>query len=252
MIDISKGRYWDLPWSLISGCTPCSPGCDHCCNAALTNRFYNKLPDMPTAQPCLLRAKNGNGFEFSGNILTHHERLSIPLKRKKPTVYSIWNDLYHEAVPDEFIIQAVEVAHKCRQHTLLALTKRPERMDAIWARMAYLVPDNWWNGLTVCNQAEWNAKKGDFLSVPGLKFVSHEPALGRIDYGPEIKDISVLISGGETGSGARPSHPNIFRADRNQCAAAGVKFFLKFLNKIDGRVLDGKTHDELPWRTHAI
>lgn len=39
MIDISKGRYWAKPWGLVDGCTPCSPGCDHCWSASMAHRF---------------------------------------------------------------------------------------------------------------------------------------------------------------------------------------------------------------------
>ena len=39
MINIEKGRYWDRPWSLVDGCTPCSPGCDHCWSASMAHRF---------------------------------------------------------------------------------------------------------------------------------------------------------------------------------------------------------------------
>jgi protein gp37 len=35
-IDIENGRYWDRALSLVDGCTPCSPGCDHCWSAAMT------------------------------------------------------------------------------------------------------------------------------------------------------------------------------------------------------------------------
>jgi len=31
--DVSKGRYWQVVVELVSGCTPCSPGCDHCWSA---------------------------------------------------------------------------------------------------------------------------------------------------------------------------------------------------------------------------
>lgn len=36
-----------------------------------------------------------------------------------------------------------------------------------------------------------------------------------------------IVAGGESGPGARPSHPDWFRAVRDQCAAAGVAFFFK-------------------------
>jgi len=36
---VDKGRYWQIGIELVSGCTPCSPGCDNCWSAAMTNRF---------------------------------------------------------------------------------------------------------------------------------------------------------------------------------------------------------------------
>ncbi|MHB9026954.1 MAG: hypothetical protein ACYC7E_22695, partial [Armatimonadota bacterium] len=40
MTDISriqKGMYWDRAWSLVEGCTHCSPGCAHCWSAEQTH-----------------------------------------------------------------------------------------------------------------------------------------------------------------------------------------------------------------------
>jgi protein gp37 len=91
--------------------------------------------------------------------------------------------------------------------------------------------------------------------------------------------INAVILGGETGAGARPMHPDWVRSVRDQCAAAGVPFFFKQIgNKkknwmcdevrqwgnldelyeacednairfFPNRMLDGRTHDDLPWRT---
>jgi protein gp37 len=83
MINISKGRYWDLPWSLVDGCTPCSPGCDHCWSAGMAHRFYRQH----------LTTCDG---KFNGHVAVRPERLDIPLKRRKPTVYAVWNDLFWE------------------------------------------------------------------------------------------------------------------------------------------------------------
>lgn len=100
----------------------------------------------------------------------------------------------------------------------------------------------------------------------------------------QTKIIDAVILGGETGPGARPVHPNWVRSVRDQCAAAGVPFFFKGWGewlcsanmvqgihpdpgaycwpweesgdttmmvrvgrKSAGRLLDGKTHDDLPW-----
>jgi len=91
-----------------------------------------------------------------------------------------------------------------------------------------------------------------------------------------IPGIDAVILGGETGPGARPLHPDWVRSVRDQCAAAEVPFFFKgwgkhIPSKTDlmepgsseyskdvfpttfrglkaGRLLDGRTHDDLPWR----
>ncbi len=39
--------------------------------------------------------------------------------------------------------------------------------------------------------------------------------------------VDLIIAGGESGPGARPAHPDWFRSTRDQCAEAGVAFFFK-------------------------
>jgi protein gp37 len=304
MIDISKGRYWDLPWSLVSSCTRCSDGCKNCWSLAMEKRFHK-------------------GIE--GIVHTHPERLSIPLKHRKPTVYAVWNDLFHEAVPDEFITRVLESISVCPKHThtFLILSKRAARMADYFSRIKeasrleycgdsmmeldgeyaathqdrrndpICLPTDWplpnlYNGLTVCNQQEWDEKKKYFVMIPGKKFLSIEPMLENIDLGlsktykepffgwPDSEmqrqaKIDAVILGGETGPGARPMHPDWVRSVRDQCQNAGVPFFFKgwgkwgvnCLNddngmipgsewmdkgiKHSGRLLDGRTHDDLPW-----
>lgn len=57
-------------------------------------------------------------------------------------------------------------------------------------------------------------------------FVSYEPALGQVDWaGWEF--LKQLISGGESGYKARPSHPDWHRAARDYCAAHGIPYLFK-------------------------
>jgi protein gp37 len=249
MINIEKGRYWDLPLSLVSGCTPCSPGCDHCWSLAMGNRFgTNSYPP-----------------------LAHPERLDIPLKRRKPTVYAIWNDFWHESVPDDFQYKAYDAM--VERHTFLILTKRPHIAAAYYREGKHddLLPrDNIYHGLTICNQQEADEKQSDFKKVPGKKFLSLEPLLSDIPF-LMLDEIDCVILGGETGPGARPMHPDWVRSVRDDCQSAGVSFFFKSWGKntpdlkdcfgdqvvspysalaMDvSRLLDGRTHDDLPWVT---
>jgi protein gp37 len=201
-------------------------------------------------------------------------------------VYAVWNDLYHEDVSFEFIAKALQTAYKTPYHTYLALTKRVHKLQLFheWAsrHICYFAwPVNWWHGLTICNQQEADEKIPVFLRVPGKKFLSIEPMLALTipqlvsspwcddcrgtgyygDRGPGIggnveyiacdcrrkRKINAVICGGETGPKARSLHPDWVRSVRDQCAAAGVPFFLKYLNKKEGRILDGRVHDDLPW-----
>lgn len=274
MINIGKGRYWDLPWSLVDGCTPCSPGCEHCWSASIEHRFRSQdKDDARYVNDWQLTTHRGL---FNGLIRTHPERLSIPLKRRKPTVYSLWNDWAHEAVTFDFQKAMIHVALAEPQHTFLALTKRPQGASNFFGLTEINPPDNWWTGLTVCNQAEADTKIAVFLQVPGKKFLSIEPMLGPIwisgglitgqgkYVGDAVSRIDAVILGGETGPGARPMHPDWVRSVRDQCATAGVPFFFKGWGewrfgqdgnfyrdgrKSTGRKLDGRTHNDLPWRT---
>jgi len=145
-----------------------------------------------------------------------------------------------------------------------------------WAEKFFLQDfSNIYHGLTVCKQQEADEKIPIFLQVPGKKFLSIEPMLEAIDIRntplppcdgreKEWPGFDAVILGGETGPGARPMNSDWVRSVRDQCAVAGVPFFFKgwgawkgsanFTNgKMDVgserrvRLLDGRTHDALPW-----
>lgn len=106
-------------------------------------------------------------------------------------------------------------------------------------------------GVTACNQEEWNRNSAILVRTPAAKrFVSMEPMLGAIDCSGEymadccggrypfpnleqeyrtsrLSMLDGIILGGESGPNARPMHPDWARAVRDQCAAAGVAFFMK-------------------------
>lgn len=104
---------------------------------------------------------------------------------------------------------------------------------------------NVWLGATVVNQAEADRDIPKLLATPAaVRFLSIEPMLGPIDLNrvrcPNFRvlgsalngagyqsRIDWIIAGGESGPHARPSHPDWFRALRDQCAAAGVPFLFK-------------------------
>lgn len=110
----------------------------------------------------------------------------------------------------------------------LLLTKRPENV-------ATMVPwgDNWpknvWLGTTVETQ-EWADERLPHLaSLPAaVRFISAEPLLGPVNIEPWLGgSLQWIITGGESGTRARPSSPSWFRDLLNQCMAADVAFHFK-------------------------
>ena len=269
---IEKNRYWTKALSLVEGCTPVSEACDNCWLAGMSHRFQHEWKDGTPV------TENG---KFYGQIAIREDRLDIPLKTRKPQVFAVWSDLFHEKVPDTFIEKAYEVMLDAEKHTYLILTKRPERLYQFYDAHRDAVQffngiGKIWHGTTVENQEQADKRIPELLKVPGKKFLSVEPMLGEIDirkylYPPECqrccggecadcgherRPISQVICGGETGHNARPCHPDWVRRLRDQCAEASVPFFFKKWgsykgpgdwNIPPGRLLDGRTHDELAW-----
>ena len=253
-----KGRYWEKPWSLVDGCTPVSPGCDHCWAAQMHHRFFS-----------------GDGLTDSkgwvGEIRIREDRIEVPRKRRKPTVFSVWNDLFHEDVPDSFRIAVMDVVRDCPQHVFLVLTKRPliarlffrhwiaRFCDAYGGMLE--IPSNLWFGVTVEDQKRAEERIPILLKIPAaVRFISLEPLLGQVNLepwfavydsygepsGPRCKGdgypvVDWGIAGGETGAKTRPSPPDWFRSIREQCQEAGVPFWFKSWGHYGGRVLDGRT-----------
>lgn len=136
---------------------------------------------------------------------------------------------------------------------------------------------NVWMGVSVENQRWADLRVPALVATPAaVKFLSAEPLLGPIDLHQALipcgdprgtgltmsfvhngtccehglHGIGWIIAGGESGAGHRPVEAEWIRALRDQAAAASVPFFFKqwggFTPKRGGRVLDGRTWDQLP------
>ena len=265
---VAEGRWWDRAWSLVAGCTPCSPGCEHCWLRAMQRRFRTgEFDGAPGAGPWF-----------------RPDRLDLPWRTRKPTAWAIWSDLFHEAVPQYRQHDAWRVMRDCPQHRFLVLTKRPATMLKVLSGrcsthgmdLSQPLP-NVWLGVTVCNQAEADAKIPILLQIPAaVRFLSIEPMLGPVELregewaqacsrlgwlhdsvafnrAPDHRDrgLDWLIAGAETGPGARPADPAWFRSLRDQCRVAGVPFFLKQVNARRDHGLDGSEWYELPAEAHS-
>jgi len=186
-----------------------------------------------------------NGFQLT----LHEEALELPLRWKKPQTIFVnsMSDMFHAAVPSEFILQAFDVMRRAHWHRFQVLTKRADRLGDLSAELPWA--DNIWMGVSV--ESESYTFRIDHLRKTGasIKFLSLEPLLGPLDH-LRLDGIDWVIVGGESGPGARLMNPEWVISIRNQCVEAGVPFFFKqwggVWKKKFGRALEGRTWDQMP------
>lgn len=183
MMGNTKIEWAQKVWNPVVGCTKCSPGCDNC----YAERMACRLAYMGQRkyEAVLIGKENENwGFfpKWNNKVVCDEKVLDQPLHWKKPCRIFVcsMSDLFHPKVPFEFFTKIMAMIEQCKQHTFLALTKRPERMAYCFEDMA--LPKNLWLGVTVCNQAEADEKIPILLQIPAAKrFISIEPCLSPVD-----------------------------------------------------------------------
>ena len=130
----SKIAWTDATWNPVVGCSKVSPGCKHCYAINHVHRMAgNPNPKIAAANEGLTVIEGGYP-NWTGKVRLIPERLSIPMKRRKPTRYFVnsLSDLFHKELPDEDIDKVVSVMALCPRHTFQILTKRSERMINYW------------------------------------------------------------------------------------------------------------------------
>ena len=114
------------------------------------------------------------------------------------------SDLFHDDVPDEFVTKVWSTMESTPQHTYQILTKRPDRMAEVTAKLKIL--PNVWLGTSV-ESAEYLSRVDDLRRVrAAIRFISFEPLLGSVR-DANLSNIHWAIVGGESGHGARPLAP---------------------------------------------
>jgi protein gp37 len=162
------------------------------------------------------------------------------------------SDLFHPEVPDDYIVSVAEVMMQANWHTFQVLTKRSERMSQLLnTKLAFAAssPHIWW-GVSVENKRDGKPRIAHLREARAkVRFLSIEPLLeelGKLN----LRGISWVIVGGESGAGARPMQSDWVTRIKDQCYASNVSFFFKqwggVRKKEAGRLLNGVTYDELP------
>lgn len=132
----------------------------------------------------------------------------------------------------------------------LLLTKRPQRFLVHLGDLAKTHP-NVWLGVTVEDQRRADERMPLLVKQSAArKFVSYEPALGPVNLEPWAAQFDWVITGAESGPGARPFDENWARSMRDWCTKTGTFFFYKQRleggRKVSLPSLDGVQHAEVP------
>jgi protein gp37 len=230
----SSIEWTESTWNPVLGCDKVSPGCKYC----YAERMAKRLQGM--GQP-----RYKDGFKLT----LHEDVLDLPLSWKKPQRIFVnsMSDMFHRDVPEWFIQKAFDVMRRASWHQFQVLTKRSKRL--LDMSPSILWPENVWMGVSV-EQKDYVARIEHLRqTAAAVKFLSLEPLLGRL---PQLNlhGIDWVIVGGESGPGARPMEESWVLDLKAQCRRAQVPFFFKqwggFNKKRAGRLLQGRTWDELP------
>lgn len=204
MSDNTKIEWADATVNAVNGCSVVSPGCTNCYAMRLAG---TRMKHHPTREGLTIDSKAGP--VWNGQVRLHELALLQPLKWKRPRRI-FWNahgDLFHPAVPDEWIDRVFAVCALTPQHTHMILTKRSARMreymaDAGVVTLRVAMTDinreaqrhsvetlyrtwplpNVWLGVSVEDQARADERIPDLLATPAaVRFLSCEPLLGPVN-----------------------------------------------------------------------
>lgn len=252
------------PWK---GCTKVSPECDNCYAERETNRYGLNVWGQDRPRPVTSENYWKQPFKWNKAARESGERRRV--------FSGSWCDVMEDR-SDVAMLRAhlYQVISNTPYLDWLLLTKRPQNFKRFLPPSWIDKPqDNVWGMTTVgVKKSLWriDALRDTPFVVRGLSIEPLLEDLGTLD----LRGIQWLIVGGESGHHARPMNPSWVRSLKDQAVAAGVAFHFKqhgefvSVSEVEGtgvhhtfpdgatvrrvgkvkagRVLDGRTWDELP------
>lgn len=236
----SSIEWTEMTWNPTTGCTKVSAGCKYCYAEVMSKR---------------LQAMGIEKYKDAFDVKTHPDALKIPYEWRSPKVVFVnsMSDLFHSEIPKSFIKKVFKVMNENPQHVFQVLTKRAERLFELHEELTWT--HNIWMGVSVENLKVID--RIDYLRDTNarVKFLSCEPLIGPLD-NLNLKNIDWVIVGGESGRKPRPMNPDWVLDIQKQCEEAKVAFFFKQWGgtnkKKAGRLLNGKTYDEMPFNIKEL
>ena len=239
-------EWTDATWNPVAGCTVISPGL----HELLRDADGGAADAMGMKKYRGLTRKSGKRAVWTGKVRLDHDALGIPAGWKKPRRIFVnsMSDLFHEAVPAEFVAAVWRAMQATPQHTYQILTKRPDRMADITASLPVL--PNVWLGTSV-ESADYLGRIDDLRKVnAAVRFVSFEPLIGLCGCG---RSDAASIGRSSAARAARdrgrwPSSGSTEIESRMSQVQDGVFFQAvgRRRKKTTGRHYRGRTFDEMP------
>jgi protein gp37 len=232
-------EWTEATWNPVTGCTKISAGCKNCYAERLSIRLQ-----------LMGNERYQNGFR----LMLHKDVVDLPRSWRSGRMIFVnsMSDLFHRDVPLEFIERVFQTMRECPQHVFQILTKRSERLQKLATQIDW--PSNVWIGVSVENAAVLS-RVDDLRIVPAaVRFLSCEPLIGSLA-GIDLRGIHWVIVGGESGPHSRSMNIEWVREIFRECRKQKVPFFFKqwggVRKDLTGRLLGGRTYDEMPDRVAA-
>ncbi len=176
-------EWTECTWNPATGCHKISPGCKNCYAERMTHR---------------LQAMGQKNYRNGFKVTTHKHMLRMPLDWSKPKMIFVnsMSDLFHENVPEDFILKVFRVMQRADHHVFQVLTKRSQRLVELAPKLPWL--ENIWMEVSV-ETKQYLFRVDNMRETPAhIKFISFEPLLGSIPYASiaskMIKGLQFLVS----------------------------------------------------------
>lgn len=238
-------EWTDETWNPTVGCSRVSDGCRGCYAMHQAHR------GLDAAHRGLTVVSEEFGVDWNGDVRQLPDRLAVPLRWRKPRRVFVdsMSDLFHPQAEYGFIVRVFAVMAAAAQHTFQVLTKRPKIMagivddrfgrsfeEAVHEQFEEITgPGALWPGWPLPNvwlgtsieSDQYTFRADHVRATPAVvRFLSLEPLLGPLP-SLNLDDIGWVIVGGESGTRARPMHPQWARDIRDRCVTAGIPFLFK-------------------------
>jgi len=231
MADSTPIEWTDATWNPITGCSVISPGCTNCYAMRLAG---TRMKTHPSRAGLTVDSKAGP--VWNGQVRLNEQWLTQPLQWNRPRMIFVCAhaDLFHEAVPDEWIDRVFAIMALAPQHQFQVLTKRSRRMREYMEKSCGRIADrvmalrretgigkgnpvaplpngklgspwfplsNVWLGVSAEDQRRADERIPDLLATPAaIRWLSAEPLLGELNLEPWLAP-EVFCHGCDDGEG---------------------------------------------------